>query len=80
MSAIENYQYFIENFEELYKKYPNKFLVLKDKEVVKTFGNFDDAADYGITKYGIGNFSVQQCVPEDKRPIYYANRVEFVGI
>ena len=80
MTLIENYKFFEENFEELYKKYPNKFLVLKDKTVINAFDSFELAADYGISTFGLGNFSVQQCAPKDQRTVFISRRVMFAGI
>ena len=77
MDVKANYDFFNANFEELYKKYPGKFLVLKDQSVVKTFSRFDEAADYGLLTYGAGKFSVQQCVPSEKRMFFSSRRVVF---
>jgi len=80
MGIKENYDYFERNFDELYKKYPDKYLVIKDQNVDKTFDSFDQAADYGIRAFGLGNFSVQQCTPKVKRTVFISRRVTFAEI
>jgi len=80
MTLKENYEFFEVNFDELYKKYPDKFLVLKDRAVINAFDSFELAADYGISTYGLGNFSVQQCAPKDQRTVFISRRVMFAGV
>ena len=80
MAVKENYEFFERNFDELYKKYPEKFLVLKDQAVITAFHDFDSAADYGIKTFGLGNFSVQQCTPRKNRIAFSSRRVIFARI
>ncbi len=80
MGVKENYEYFEDNFEELYKKYPEKYLVIKDKNVERSFDSFDQAADFGIRTYGVGSFSVQHCTPKSRRTIFISRRVTFAEI
>lgn len=56
------FNYFKENHESLLQKYPNKFLVIKDKNVIlvnDTFeGALSDALEIGLK---IGSFLIQLC-------------------
>ena len=66
-----NFDYYKKNLKELYEKYPNRFIVLKECEVVADFSDFEEAYDWAFKKYGIGNFLIQECV--EQKPIYLRN-------
>lgn len=61
-----NFDYYKKNLKELYEKYPNRFIVLKECEVVADFSDFEEAYDWAFKKYGIGNFLIQECVDDLK--------------
>lgn len=55
-------KYFIDNQVDLYEKYPNKFLVIKDCEIKFSGETFDDALCFGVKNYKLGTFLIQECV------------------
>lgn len=59
----EALDYFIEHQDELCEKYNGKRLLMRGASVVGAFDNFEDAVNEGRKLYGIGNFSVQKCIP-----------------
>lgn len=59
------FQYYLDNQDELLKKYNGKFIVIKDNKVVGTFDNEAEAYFDSEKKYGLGNFLVQLCTPGD---------------
>ena len=61
-----SFEYYKENLKELYKKYPNRHIVLKGSKVVADFSDFDEAYDWAVSKFGIGNFLIQECVEDLK--------------
>lgn len=80
MSAIDEYTFFKENFDKLYDKYADKYLLIKDAKVQSAFDDFDSAITAGEEMFGLGNFIVQQCVPEEKRIMYTSRRVAFAAV
>lgn len=62
----DNYQYFLDNHDELLSKYANKFLVIKDKKVLFSGDTFEDALkksqEIGLE---IGTFLIQECTDGD---------------
>ncbi len=61
------FQYFLDNQDELVKKYDGKFIVIKDKEVIGAYDTFVDA--YFITQERgtkLGTFLIQQCLPGEE--------------
>lgn len=59
----EALNYFKEHQAELCEKYNGKRLLMHGASVVGAFENFEDALDEGCKRYGMGNFSVQKCIP-----------------
>ena len=56
----KNYSYFKDNFTELHKKYKNKFLVLRNKEVRKYFETGEEAILWAMKEYPDEMFSIQK--------------------
>ena len=49
---LENSMWFQENHKELYAKYPDKYLVIVDKKIVKIFDTLDCVVKFSIDEYG----------------------------
>lgn len=58
--------WYIDNQEELSKKYEGKFLVIKDNSVVDVYSDKQKALDEASKKYGLGNFIIQLCSSEEE--------------
>ena len=71
--VAKNYEYFVKNFDELYSKYQDKYLVLKDKKVVADYITFDDAHNEAKKRYGSGNYSIQYCNLDELNGIFFNN-------
>lgn len=39
----KEFKYFVDHHDELYKEFPNRFLVIKDEQVVGDFASLEDA-------------------------------------
>ena len=69
----DDYKWFTSNQKELFKKYPNKFLIISKKEIVGSFDSFDEAMEKALEAKKAGEFIIQQCV-KNFEPIQYYNR------
>lgn len=54
-----DFNWFLNNYDELYNKYGHKFLVIKNKTVLGAYDNVRQALD--ATSEPIGTFIVQEC-------------------
>lgn len=59
------FKYYLDNQKELVKKYLNKFIVIKDQEVVDAFETKQEAYDFATKKFELGTFLIQQCLSGD---------------
>lgn len=55
------FQFYLDNQEELVKKYNGKFLVIKNNDVVGVYDTEESAYFDAKDKYGLGNFIIQFC-------------------
>lgn len=62
----EEYKYYKDNQEMFLKEYEGKVLVIKGKSIVGIYD--DEAVAYkdSISKYKLGTFLIQKCVPEEE--------------
>lgn len=54
-----DFNWFLNNYDELFKKYGHKFLVIKDKCVIGVYDDFRQAVDG--TDETPGTFIIQEC-------------------
>lgn len=58
----EDFKWFVENLKTLYDKYPDKYLVIQDEEVVGDGNTFEEALNNALSKgCELGTFIIQQC-------------------
>ena len=59
----KEFQYYLDNQADFVKKYPKKFLVIKNQEVVGVYDTKEKAYDDATSKFDLGTFLIQQCLP-----------------
>lgn len=73
----KNYQYFVDNLENLIKEYKGKFLVIHNQKIVGVYDNELEAYNDSSKKYGLGEFIIQKCVKEEDQTAVFHSRVVF---
>ena len=68
-----DFNWFINNYNELYKKYGKKYLVIKDKEVLGAYDSVREALDN--THEEVGTFIVQKCTGDESAYTNYVSSV-----
>lgn len=60
-------QFFEQNREDLLRKFPGKFIVVKERHVLGSFDSIEDALAGGAREYGLTSFLVRRTdqVPEE---------------
>lgn len=73
----KNYDYYSNNFEKLYKKYKNKYIALKNCEVIGVYNNFEEAIKETAKTEKLGTFLIQHCniITFNNIDMYYSNLV-----
>jgi hypothetical protein len=73
------FQYYLQNQDELVNKYNGKFIVIKDSQVIGAFDEELEAIEKTSEKHELGTFLVQKCEPGSGGYTQtYHSRVAFV--
>lgn len=74
----KEYKYYKKNQKKLLKQYAGKVLVIKDEGVVGVYEDETSAYNDSVSKYKLGTFLIQKCVPEEEETIQsFHSRVIF---
>ena len=79
MEKLEKeFNYYLENQDELVKNYNGKFVVIKDCNVIGAFDSELEAIEKVSEKHELGTFLVQKCEPgSESYSATYHSRVLF---
>lgn len=55
------YEFYLENRNEYFKKYPGDYLIIHNAELINRFGSSKEAYQYGTRVYSPGTFLIQKC-------------------
>jgi len=61
----QEFQYFVEHQYELVKSYNNKYIVIKDQQVVADFYSVISAYKFALKNFPIGSFLIKHCVERE---------------
>ena len=59
----KEFNYYLENQDELVKNYNGKFIVIKDLKIIGAYNSELEAVQKTVEKYELGTFLVQKCEP-----------------
>ncbi len=63
MALEMEFKYFLDNQEALVRQYKQKFVVIKDSQVVGVYDEELEAVEETSKKHPLGTFLVQKCEP-----------------
>lgn len=76
----KDFQYYLDNQEEIVKKYKGKYIVIKDQTIVGIYDNELEAYTESTKQFELGSFLIQECQPgEDNYTQTYHTRVIYNG-
>lgn len=73
----KEYQYYKNNLKEFLKQYKNKVLVIKDEALVGIYDDEESAYKDSVSKFKLGTFIIQRCIPEEETIQTFHSRVIF---
>ena len=73
----KEFQYYLDNQEDLLKKYKGKFIVIKDNEVIGDYDSQIAALSETRKSHEVGTFLIQRCTPgvDDYTETYHSRVV-----
>jgi len=69
------YKFYKQHQEELIKKYRGKVLVIRGDEITGVFDNEEEAYRDAKSKFELGSFLIQRCIPEKEGIQSFHSRV-----
>ena len=60
-----DFDFFIENYYNFYKKYGHKFLAIKNKEILGTYDSVTETISDLTPTYEVGSYIIQECTGEE---------------
>ncbi len=61
ISQRQDFEWFVANYNDLFKKYGKSFLVIKNQTVIGIYHSFTDGIEQTLKNELIGTFIVQEC-------------------
>jgi hypothetical protein len=72
LQTNENYTYFKAHLDEFIERYGERFVVIKDNDVIAVYGSFDEAYNKTVENEELGTFLIQQCVRPENDIAHFA--------
>ncbi len=74
----DEFQFYLDNQDELVKKYNGRFIVIKGEKVVGDYSSEIEAYNKSVAAYELGTFLIQECRPgEESYTQTFRTRVTF---
>ena len=74
----KEFQYYLDNQNDLVKKYNGRYIVIVDEKVDGDYNDYSQALSCSLQKYDMGTFLVQKCSPGNKDyTLTFHSRVTF---
>jgi hypothetical protein len=67
----QDYEYFLRNTAEFYKKYGKKYLVIKNMNLLGVYETFDEALTKTLETEDLGTFLIQECLENKDKAVHY---------
>lgn len=74
----KNFQWFLENYDELYKQYGVSYLVIKDKAIIGVYSSYGEALRETCKTEELGTFNVQFCNGDESAYTAYIASTHFM--
>lgn len=75
-----DFQYFINHYQELYNKYGHKFIAIKNKKILGSFNSELDAINEVSKDYPLGSFIVQECNGDESGYTNYISSWQLINV
>ncbi len=73
----KEFKYYKEHLKEFLKEHKGKVLLIRGEKIVGVYDNEAEAYKDAISKYELGTFLIQTCLPEEETIQTFHSRVIF---
>lgn len=65
MDRKSDFDFFIENYQNLYEKYGHKFLAVKNKEILGAYDSVEETISDLAPAHEVGSYIIQECTGDE---------------
>ena len=76
----QDFEFFLEKYQEIYQKYGECFVVIKNKKILGVFHTEKEAIDITSSEFEFGEFIVQKCNGDETGYTNYITSWQLVGV
>ena len=69
-STDKNYQYFLDNKDELCQKYTDQFVIIENERIYKVCSSFEEALE-NVKELKAGTYIIQKCEEDEEKQIFH---------
>lgn len=80
MDRKNDFQYFLDRYDELYKEYGHKFYTIRNKNILGIFDTEDQAIKETSKSFEIGEFIVQECNGDESGYTNYISSWQLIEV
>lgn len=76
----QDFDFFIKNYDKLFKLYGHKFIAIKNKTVLGAYDNIVDAINITSETYPVGTFIIQECNGDESGYTNYISSWQLISV
>ena len=77
-NRTNDFHWFLKHYDDLFKEYGHKFLVIQNEKILGTYDDKNIALDTTLKRFPIGTFIVQECNGEESGYTNYITSWELI--
>jgi hypothetical protein len=71
MMQEKDFDFFLQNMSKFYETYGNKFIAIKDSNILGTYNTFNEAVDNTLKTEKLGTFLIQECFETREKMVHH---------
>lgn len=77
---MDDFKYFVDNYNDIFDKYGHKFVVIKSKEILGVYDTETEALNVTSNTYPVGTFIVQECNGKESGYTNYISSWQLISV
>lgn len=74
-----DFQWFLSNYDKLYREYGDKYLAIKNQEVIGVYNSYIDGVNETKKTEELGSFIIQHCNGDESGYSNFISSMNFMG-
>jgi hypothetical protein len=66
-----DFDFFLQNMERLYRQHGQKFVAIKDHNILGAYDTFNEALETTLEKEKLGTFLIQECFESREKLVHH---------